>query len=287
MDVNARTKSLRVRCAHHEANIKGIDATEFPLMPDLADEPGIKLKPALLLGMIAQVTPVAAVAESRPILGGVLAKLGNGRITMVASDGFRLSVRNAQMPNGNMAAQEIIIPANALRELAHLAAAEESEIEMRVSPTRNQVLFRTTRADLLAQLLEGRFPDYGRFIPRAHGTRTILDAQELVEAIRLSLFFARDSANIVQLHILPGEPAGRIMVSAASAQAGDSASELGADVEGLEEKIAFNARYLLDALGVIGTPQVILETSSPSSPAIIRPLGGDDLVHVIVPIIVY
>ena len=286
---SARTKTLHIRCSQHEANIKGIDATEFPLLADFSEERAIRLSPDVLRSMIEQVTPAAATDDSRPVLTGVLTTLRGNELSMVASDGFRMALCTTSLPAMVSEPQNVIIPAGALRELAHIAADEKDGLEMCLSQTRNQVLFRGTNAEMLSQLVEGRFPDYGRFIPRAHATQAVMETRQLADAVRLSLFFARDSANIVKLHITPGAngAAGRVRIDATSAQMGDNVSEIEADVDGKEEEIAFNARYLLDALGVIHSARLTLETSTPSSPAVIKPVGGEDFLHVIVPIMVY
>ena len=289
MTASARTKTLHIRCAQHEANIKGIDAAEFPLMPDFSEERPVKLPPDVLRSMIEQVTPAAASDESRPVLTGVLTSLRGDELSMVASDGFRMSLRTTSLPTMAPEPQSVIIPAGALRELAHIAADEKDEVEMCLAQARNQVFFRGTKAEMLSQLVEGRFPDYERFIPRAHATQAAMDTSQLADAVRLSLFFARDSANIVKVHITPGENGamGRVKIDATSAQMGDNVSEIEADVEGKEEEIAFNARYLLDVLSVIHSARMTLETTTPSSPAVIKPVGGEDFLHVIVPIMVY
>jgi DNA polymerase III subunit beta len=289
MVATARTKSLRLICGQHEANIKGIDAVEFPAMPDLSGVTAIPLDPDELATMIAQIVPAAAVDESRPVLTGVLLRLSGRVLTLVASDGFRLAVRKAELAQLVHEPVEVIIPAQAMREVGQIAADEKDFVRLSISTRRNQALFRGTNAELLSQLLEGRYPNYQRFVPREHATRAVVETRHLADAIKLSLFFARDSANIVKLHIVPGEDgdAGRIDVSAASAQSGDNASRVYAQIVGDEETIAFDARYLSDLLGVINSDALILETSTPTSPAIIRPLGDQDYTYVIVPIMVY
>lgn len=281
-----RTQTLNLKCANYEANIKGIDAQEFPLLVALSDDMGIQLEPTVLREMVNQVSFAAAVDESRPVLTGVLAEISDTRLTMAAADGFRLSVRRTDLPAAATQSASVIIPARALQEVARVSSEEENPIRVTIAPNRSQVFFRMTNIDLISQLIEGNFPDYQQIIPKSYATRTVVDSSELLKAVKIASFFARDAANIVRLRISPGEQpglGGKLTVMATSAELGDNVTEMNADVEGVPIEIAFNAKYLVDVFSVITTPKVALETSSPQSPGVIRPVGDDSFVHVIMP----
>jgi len=281
----ARTQTLSLKCANSDANIKGIDAQEFPLILALTGDSAISLEPETLREMINQVALAAAVDESRPVLTGVLAEISGSTLTMAAADGFRLSVRNTELPEAPPESASVIIPARALGELARVSAEEDNPIRMTIAANRGQVFFRMTNIDLVSQLVEGTFPNYEQIIPKAYATRTVVDVSELRKAAEIAHLFARDAANIVKLRIAPGEESmgGRLTVMATSAELGNSVSEIEASVEGDPIEIAFNAKYLIDLLGVMSTPQVTIETSSPSSPGVFKPVGEEDFVHVIMP----
>jgi len=280
-----RTQTLNLRCVNYEANIKGIDAQEFPLIVALSEDAGISLEPAALREMINQVSFAAAVDESRPVLTGVLAEISGSKLTMAAADGFRLSVRSIELPAAAPEAATVIIPARALQEVARVSTEEENPIRVTVAPNRSQVFFRMTNIDVISQLVEGSFPDYKQIIPKSYSTRTVVDSAELLKAVKIASYFARDAANIVRLHITPGEGGlgGKLTVMATSAEVGDNVAEINADVEGSAIEIAFNAKYLLDVFSVITMPKVALETSNPSSPGVIRTVGDNTFVHVIMP----
>jgi DNA polymerase-3 subunit beta len=281
----ARTQTLNLKCARYEANIKGIDAQEFPLILALSEDMGIGLDPAALREIINQVAFAAAIDESRPVLTGVLAEISGNQLTMAAADGFRLSVRTLEIPQEAPASGRFIIPARALQELARVSVEESEPVRMTVAPNRSQVFFRMTDIDLVSQLIEGTFPDYQQIIPKGHATHLVVDAGELLKAVRIASFFAREAANIVRLQITPGDQGlgGNLTITATSAELGDNVSEIEAAVEGEAIEIAFNAKYLMDVLSVISTPQVAIETTSPSSPGVIRPVGEMEFVHVVMP----
>ncbi|MBC8448007.1 MAG: DNA polymerase III subunit beta [Chloroflexi bacterium] len=299
IDLNlvVRTQSLNLRCARYEANIKGIDASEFPLIPTAEANGMVELELAGLRRMIDQVAFAAATDESRPTLAGVFASFRDSLFTLAATDGYRLSVRETQLAQPVPEPVSVIVPARSMMELARiigqLPEPEEEEpatVQVTVTPAGNQILFHMPHVDLLSQLIEGTFPDYQVIIPKSHTTRTVLDTSSFLKAARVASLFARDGSNIVNLQVTPGGDVGHptrgtVTLTATSADLGDNVSEVDALVEGADMGIAFSAKYLMDVLSVMDTEQVVLETSSATSPGVIRPVGaGRELfTHVIMP----
>ena len=180
----------------------------------------------------------------------------------------------------------MIIPSRALLELARISGEQEQPIDLIVTPARRQILFHLEDIELVSQLIEGDFPDYNRIIPDGHTTRSVMDTANFLKAVRISHLFARDAANIVRLEVAPSGDElmnGRITLVATSAELGDNVADLDASIEGDAVEIAFNAKYLIDVLSVIESPQFILETSTSSSPGVFRAVGDDDFTHVIMP----
>jgi len=285
MELIVRTQTLNLHAGRSEANVKGIDAQEFPVVPVPEGEGGISIEPDVLRTAIEQVAFAAATDESRPILTGVLAKFEGAQLTLAAADGFRLSVRTVPLPQPIPDPFSIIIPARALVELGRISGEQKEPVIITVTPTRNQVLFQLTDIVLVSQLIDGNFPDYRQIIPHDYTTHTVVDAAVLLKACKTALIFARDAAHITRLHIKPGSELmpGHMIVSATSAETGDDVSELDASIEGGEIEIAFNVKYMIDVLSVVGTPQVALDTTTSSSPGVIRPVGDVDFTHVIMP----
>jgi DNA polymerase-3 subunit beta len=286
LELIVSTQTLNVRAARSEANIKGIDAQEFPIvaLPD-ADARGIPVEPDVLRSAIEQVAFAAATDESRPILTGVLAQFDHQELTLAAADGFRLSVRTMTLPDAISDPFSIIIPANALTELRRISGDQEEPVAIHVTPERNQVIFELTDVVLVSQLIDGNFPDYRQIIPRERHAHTVLDTASFLKACKMAQIFARDAANISRIQIEPGselEP-GRVRVSATAAETGEDVSELDASIEGEGIEIAFNVKYLIDVLSVANAPQVSLDTTTSSSPGVMRLVGDDAFTHVIMP----
>jgi DNA polymerase-3 subunit beta len=300
MDLDEATQTLNLRCARIESNIKGIDAQEFPAVPTATDDDiAIKLEPETLRTMIKQVVFAAATDESRPVFTGVLLQFSADSLTMAAADGFRLSVRtmplnqniadtleDAGLGHANGNASNLVIPARALTELSRISGEQEEALDLIITPARRQVLFHMQDIELVSQLIEGDFPDYTRIIPPAHTTRSVMDTAGFLKSVKISHLFARDSANIVRLEVAPSGDElmnGRITLVATSAELGNNVSDIDASIDGDPIKIAFNAKYLIDVLSVIDTPQFALETSTESSPGVFHPVGDNQFTHVIMP----
>jgi DNA polymerase-3 subunit beta len=290
LSVDKGTQTLRIRCGRTIANLKGNPAEEFPIIVRPNMEGALSLPAPTLREMIAQVAFAAAPDMERPILAGVLAELEHNTLSLVAADGFRLSLRREQLEQDLGAPSQVIIPARALNEVARIAAEAERPVQMAILRERSQVAFRIDSVELISQLVEGLFPDYKQIIPSSHLTRVIVSTKELQAAVRRTAVIARGANNIIRLHVLAESKEGpsRLIVSAVAADLGDNVVEVDALVEGESMRIAFNGRYLLDLLEVIKSENLMIQLSSPSSPGVFRPVGQEveDYLHIIMPMYV-
>jgi DNA polymerase-3 subunit beta len=182
----------------------------------------------------------------------------------------------------------IVVPGRSYAELVRILPDAEAPVEITVTPNRSQVLFHVEGIDLISRLIEGQFPNYEPVVPRKDSftTAATLDREAFLAGTRRASFFARDSANIIKVEV-GGEdgdtPAG-VTISAHAVDIGDNADSLDATVEGSPTSIAFNARYLTDVLGALDADEVKLELSGPLAPGVIRGVGKDEYVHVIMPV---
>jgi DNA polymerase III subunit beta len=278
---------LNVKSLGSNANIKGMDASEFPLIPSAeGGEPPVLLDAVLLKEMIAEVAFAAADDDSRPVFTGVLVQVSEEKITFAAADAFRLAVRIAPLPGIDHPSGDILIPARTLTELARILPAE-GPVEMIVTPNRSQVLFHTPQLDLVSRLIDGTFPNYRQIIPKEHATRAVVETKQFAEDVKRAALFARDSSNITRVKINPGEndglEPGSVTIEATAEDLGDNTSTMNAAVDGPELQIIFNVKYLADVLAVIGTPEVALEANGPTKPGVIKPVGASDYTYVIMP----
>jgi len=285
MELTVRNQTLNVRCGAFNNDIKCIDAHDFPPLPPSELDDGLDLNIEDLRKMINQVTLAASTDDARPVLTGVLVEVEGSEMTFAAADGFRLSVRKATLSSAAPEPIHAIIPARALNELARIVGTGEDSVTMTMPPNRGQVIFRAKDVEVVSQLIEGTFPDYRGIIPANHVTRTILPTSAFLKACKAADIFAREAAHSARVRVTPGtdlEP-GTVEVSATSAETGSNETTVDATIEGDPVEIAFNVRFLVDVLSVIDTPNVALETTGPSAPGVLRPVGQDDFLHVIMP----
>ena len=288
VSLSPKTKTLGLKCARFEARISGVDAKEFPPIPKIDEGITTKVGAETLRQGINQVVFAAATEESRPVLTGVDTQFEGDLLTMAAADGFRLAVLKMPITAPVSQKTEVIIPGRTLAELNRLAGDEEEEVEITINPNKSQALFRLKNIELVSQLVQGSFPNYAQLIPQSYNTRMVVNVAEFLRATKTASIFARDGSGIVRLVIAPGGDVtpGKVTVSARSEEIGDDVGEIDATVEGEEAKIAFNGKYLTDVLSVLSESQVALETTNPSSPGVLRPVGVDNYIHVIMPMFV-
>jgi DNA polymerase-3 subunit beta len=283
LDVSSQT--LHLSCARTEANIKGITAEEFPVVPEPGTDERYQIETTMLKKMISQVAFAAATDDARPTLTGVLTRVDGKELTMAATDGFRLSVKSIELPTKAPEPFEVVIPARALNELSRIVDDSVKEIFIEMPQGRNQVIFDMESVVLITQLIEGNFPDFRPVIPSRHSTRTVLNAGDFAQACKMAEIFARESSHTARVRVEPGNELmpGYASITATSAETGDNVAQIDATVEGDEVEIAFNVRYMSQVLGVMDAPQVALETTRSTEPGVLKAVGDDSFLHIIMP----
>ena len=202
LNLDERTQTVNLRCARSEANIKGIEADEFPTIPVIeADQPTLTIAPAVLRAAINQVAFAAAADDTRPVIAGVLIRLRDNTATFTATDGFRMSVKTLELPEPVQTPQEIIVPVRALTELGRIIGDAENPVEITVTPSGGQVLFHSDNVDLVSRLIDGKFPDYERIISKQYATRYLLDRSAFLQSVWLASVFVVGSAYIAKLKV--------------------------------------------------------------------------------------
>jgi DNA polymerase III subunit beta len=286
LSLDVKTQTLHIKGGTSNNDIKCIDAQEFPPLPTPEMKDAIQLNVADFKEMIHQVAFASSTDEARPVLMGVLMNVEKDKVTMAAADGFRLSVRNAQLAQGVSQPVNIIIPARALNELARVATDPEAPIYMVVPKSRGQVLFRVKDVEVVSQLIDGTFPDYHQIIPRNYKSRTLVSTAALLKACKQAEIFAREGSNVARLDIKESKgdmQPSEVEISATSEETGKNETIVEATVDGGSVLIAFNVKFLREALEVIRTPNVALETSAANAPGVVKPVGDDNFLHVIMP----
>jgi len=286
LTLDGRTQTLKVACGRFTSTIKGIQADEFPVIPSITDQaPVTSVSSDVLREVINQVAFAAAGDDTRPVLAGVLVRLSDTRLFLAAADGFRAATRTVTLPEPVSQPVTCIVPARALAELSRIVEGQATPVSLRLSSGGHQVLFHTATTELVSRLIDGQFPDVERIIPTQYLTRTVLDTAELIKAVKLASFFASASQNVVKLTMTPGDEhrPGTLVISANAAEVGDNTGELDGMIHGEGGQIALNVTYLAELLTSVKSAQIAIETQSPQSPGVFKPVGQADYVHIIMP----
>ena len=286
LKLDTQTQTLNVRGGTSTNDIKCIDAQEFPPMPVPDFDGAVQINVGDFREMIHQVAFAASSDEARPVLMGVLVQVEKDKLTMAAADGFRLSVRKAVLSTPSPAPVSAIVPAQALKELARVATDSEEPIYMIMPKGRGQVVFRVKDVEVVSQLIDGTFPDFQQIIPRSYKSRTLVSTSSLLKACKQAEIFAREGSNVARLNIKTAQSEmqpSEVEISATSEETGKNETIVEATVDGSGLLIAFNVKFLREALEVIRTPNVALETSAPNAPGVVKPVGDDQFLHVIMP----
>jgi DNA polymerase-3 subunit beta len=286
LKLDVKTQTLNLRGGTSTNDIKCIDAQEFPPLPVPDFNGAVQINSGDFREMIHQVAFAASTDEARPVLMGVLVQVDKDKLTMAAADGFRLSVRKAILSSPMPAPVSAIVPAHALKELARVATDGEEPIYMVLPKGRGQVVFRVKDVEVVSQLIDGTFPDFQQIIPRKYNSRTLVSTSSLLKACKQAEIFAREGSNVARLNIKTSQgemQPSEVEISATSEETGKNETIVEATVDGSGVLIAFNVKFLREVLEVIRSPNVALETSAANAPGVVRPVGDDDFLHVIMP----
>ncbi len=281
VDLELEGTTLHLRSGRQEAHLRGIEADEFPVIPTPGERPTTRLPQRAFRRALSEVVFAAASDESRPILTGVLTRFSGDRVTLAAADNYRIAVKS--LPTMDPVEESsLVVPARSYAELIRIMNDTDDPVDIMLAPSKNQILFHVEGTDLVSRLIDGQFPNYQQVLPTTSTTRAVVEREELLKAVRLSALIATSAANVVKLRLESGTP-GTLDIAAA-ADVGDARGEVEAIVEGDGVTVAFNARYLQDVLQNLDSEQVSLEFTGPLSPGVLKPIGDDAYVHVIMPV---
>ncbi|MBI2021461.1 DNA polymerase III subunit beta [Candidatus Daviesbacteria bacterium] len=275
---------LKISTDNFNAILNGISASEFPTIP-IVSENTVHIEGQILKSTIPQITFAAASDEGRPILTGILTEIKKDSLELVATDGFRLAHKTAKIEGDADKNLRCLIPRRTFEEVVRLIAEEIGEeqkekVEISMADSQNQMIFKIGQTLVSTRLIEGQFPAWEKIIPTKFENRTIIDRTELLKAVKLASVFAKGDANIVKIATSDG----KLKLTSEAKELGGQENEVEAQTEGVELVVAFNSKFLIDALSACQSSQIRIEFSGSLSPALIKPLGEEGLEYVVMPI---
>lgn len=262
--------SLSIACKNVKTQIRGIAASEFPLIPAVTAITTVNANAQALRAGLQQVVFAASPSETRPEISGVLFSWnGAGTLTLAATDSYRLSER--QVPaQGAGAANDVIVPAKTAHELLRiLGLLEEGEENIEIAIGENQVGFSSGGTMITSRVIEGRYPDYKQIIPTKSDNGILIDRLALARACRSAGLFSRNGLNDVQLRV--NKANGLVTVVGRDAQTGEQTVDVPCAVTSNDALVTLNYRYLLDGLNAINNDKISLQVTDGASPVIVRP----------------
>lgn len=281
INLSVEKENLKVTAQNFRSTVSAMNASDFPSVPHAIGKNTINLDKEGFLSSLSLVLFSASTDETRPVLTGVLTVFKKGEINLVATDGFRLSLKKLKT-KGLKSKEEIILPKNALSELTRLSG-EDEDIKFSYKKGESQVVFAMDGITFSSRTIEGEFPDFQKIIPKSTNYKINLDREELLRAVKLSSIFAKDSANMLKLKVLKDT----IEISAESSNSGEQKMRVDAKVESENSKtleIAFNYRFLEEFLSAIKGEEVQIELTDPNAPGVFTDPTDSDFLHLIMPV---
>jgi len=271
---------VKVVCLSSDFRIVGQAKEHFPSTPK-AEKAGVTISASLLHSLINRTVFAITQEESRYALNGALLSFGEGKLQMVATDGHRLALASTDLEkekSGGDSAR-VIIPKKALVELAKLTAGSDEELEF--SRDENHLYFEVQNRHLTSRMLAGQFPNYDLVLPKNNDKSITLNVDKISQSIRRAALMADERSHGIKVDLSNG----KLSITSQSADVGEAREVIPLDYTGDNLSIGFNAQYMLDFLGVVGTNEVSFEFRDEQSPALLRPSGeGEgDYKYVVMP----
>jgi DNA polymerase III subunit beta len=261
--------------------VRTLQAEDFPKLPAAGSDSAVRLDAQALAATIQRVARAASRDETRPVLTGILVSLDGPTLRMVATDSYRLSVKEAPVPSANGAAFEANVPARALQELGRVISETQPE-SVAIVTKDNQVVFDAGRVTLSSRLIDGQFPNYRQLLPETYEHDIVIDKSELLGVVRRVSLMAQRNA---PLRLRFDE--GALTLSAQTPDVGEASESVPVNYQGEQLEIGFNPQFLQDGLESVGQDEVRLRLISPLRPGLIEGAGEgdtDQFLYLIMPV---
>lgn len=282
--IESAENNLKISCQDYKAIINGTGSSEFPKIPSLEEKKNaLLIKKESFLKAVEEVAFAAAGDETRPVLTAVLVRKTDGEFLMVATDGYRLSLRKTKAfeEKGKSDFKEVLVSSRILMEVSRLLSETEGEIWFSQDPEQNQVIIKSDQWEVVTRLIEGEFPPFEKIIPKDQETTFQIETEVLKQAVKTAAIFARDSSNIIRWEFKKG---GVLLVSANAPQVGENIITLTGKLEGEPGKIAFNSRFLLDLLNIVKEEEMVFGMTGTTNPGVFYLVKNKNFKHIIMPV---
>ena len=275
VEIAVEGDEARITANRAQFTMRTIPATEFPRLPEPGED-AVAIPAAVFAEALRQVTVAASTEETRPILTGVQMSAENGGLRLVATDSYRLAVRDLPGTSVLNEGQSVLVPSSALKELGRLLSGAE---EVKLHLGERDATFTVGTNRLTTRLIEGEFPNYRGLIPASQPNRLTVAREPLLEAVRRMRLLATDATPVRLVMSAEG-----LELVAIAQEVGQAHESLDAKYEGTELTVAFNPEYLIAGIEVTPGDEVTLETTDAMKPALLRSIDSNDFLYLLMPV---
>ena len=284
LELSGTPTRASVKCERSNYDFHALPADEYPPLPSASRGSHFGLGAKRFRDAINATIFAASGEEARgAVLMGTLLELEGNNLTMVATDGYRLAKYVTTLEEGVSGSEKYIVPSRALNEVARNLGNAENIGVAALGPQSNQLQFSAGDTAITVRLVDGQYPNYGQVIPAKFDRSLTVSTPALIQALRRAELVAGDRASMIKLAVTNQT----LVVTASSDISGNAYEELPVEQTGEDLTIAFNARYLVEILNHVESPQTVIEFLGPLSPAAIRPLEapqGSQQLYVLMPL---
>ena len=288
VDIIKKENKIKIECDNYKTSINGQESEEYPLIHQVEKNEYYKVKSDDFKQALSQVIFAVSTSETRAELSGVLFDFNSKNLILAATDSFRLAEKKIEIQTNTKEERNIIVPAKTLQEVLRILSSlknedlnsEAQEITFYISD--NQILFVLGNTELVSRLIEGQYPDYKQIMPSTSKTKAIINKGELLRAVKAASLFSKSGVNDVNLDFPLGK--NKTVISSTSGQSGDNISELDSSVQGEDNGIVVNFKYLLDGINNIEGENIFIQVVDGETPCLLKGENNGSYSYIIMPI---
>ena len=280
IEIEARVNNLEIKTENSHTILKGLDYSEFPLIPEIEKKYSVSFNVGELKEALNLVLFATAFDNARPEISGVFFNFNKNKLILAATDSYRLAEKTISTKTNTGLDKKIIIPSFTLQELNRLMGEVDKKEDIIMNMNENQISFECAATVMISRITEGEYPDYKQIIPQEYKTEATINKSLLQQNIKAASLFCRQGINDISLFFYDN----KIEIRALNDQLGESKTAVECKVQGEKNKIIFNYHYLLDVLTSLNDNEIIIKINTPEMPGLILPLGRSDYLYIIMPI---
>lgn len=286
LDITTDGNALKIAGGGSSAKFNCMSADDFPATPSAKKGLGVNLSGRDFSSAVLSCSFCAAIGDSRPALTGVFLKKEGKNLTVVATDGFRLSESSVSLlDDSGKETFSLLVPAKTLAEVARMFASSEDAVKLTYSELDNLAVFECGQTNVAIRILDGEFPDYKRIIPASYVLEAHSKTADLVQAVKIAGVFAKDAKEGNNLLKISFDPSGDCLVYSTAAQSGEGSTTIKMEVDSKDKLVlAFNSKYLLDFFNNVKPEDIIVYSGGESSPCLFKSPNTPNFLHLIMPV---